>query len=247
MRNFDSGELLVFSTHQMRLHRMKRRIKAWSEAVKHLLDGGKGRYVLKMLTLTYRDIAGWEANHIRDFMNTVKGKMGDDLLSYAWVCEVQKRGAPHYHVMLLVKRGTWVPKPDKAGWWVHGSTNVLQAESPWYLMKYTGKEYQKAYQQQGLPKGARMFGCPQKLGAAAASPDAEFDFRLSAIPNWLAQKIQPIRVGYGLTVTWKRAEGGGWWLRWYEDGELQEKRVYSPWLFEGIERIEPYEYVNQRE
>jgi hypothetical protein len=47
------------------------------------------------------------------------------------------------------------PYPDEAGLWPYGSTRVEEARSPFYLITYLKKEYQKDFSR--FPKGIRVF------------------------------------------------------------------------------------------
>jgi hypothetical protein len=196
-----------------------------------------------MMTLTYADADGWQANHIRDFMSLVKRKLKGALYGYSWVCEVQERGAPHYHVLLMCKRGTRIPKPDEAGWWAHGSTKIETARSPHYLVSYTSNGKNKEYQKRGLPKGARMYAV--WIDQGAVDKDAYFAFRLSAIPGWLQKPLEALHKYVGCGFSWKRVKGGGW--RVVGIVGMEEYIFYSPWTVVDIEYVEPYETVELEE
>ena len=118
------------------------------------------RWNLKFITLTYRGVKDWRAGHMGAFRralnhwcvaNKVKAR-------FVWVAELQKRGAVHYHMVLWLPKGKFLPKIDEQGWWPHGSTNVQTAQNPiGYLMKYASKATPE--QAHAYPRGARMFGC----------------------------------------------------------------------------------------
>lgn len=70
-----------------------------------------------------------------------------------WVAELQERGAVHYHLVLWLPRGVTIPKPDKRGWWAHGTTRIEWARRPvGYLVKYASK----AHPQHHFPKNCRI-------------------------------------------------------------------------------------------
>jgi hypothetical protein len=240
VRHTGKGESLRIDSEQARLRRCQKRVHAWAEALPvpktrkvtrrgYTVDTGP---VMKMITLTYADADGWNPNDIRGFMKTVRRELGSNLLAYAWVAETQERGTPHYHVLLYVKRNAKIPEPDTAGWWTHGYTRIETARKPHYILKYTGKEYQK----EGLPAGARMFAV--WLSKEAVDADGRFAFRLSAVPAWLHGALHEAREHCGAQVTWKRKEGGGWIIR--DTGEV----LYSPWI---VESIEPIDYIEALE
>lgn len=145
-----SGQVVTVDTVKARYDRMRKRIKSWADVVGEV-PGSR----LIMVGLTYRPGEEYQPNHIRDFMSKVKRKLGAGLLGYSWVSELQQRGAIHYHVCMYLKKGTRFPLPDKSGWWAHGSSNVTTAKSPYYMLSYTKKKYQKDYDK--FPLGCRAF------------------------------------------------------------------------------------------
>ena len=112
---------------------------------------------MAMLTLTYRDVNGFEPRHISALLKHIRQWLSrrKKPFIYVWVAELQQRGALHYHVLIWLPRGLTLPKPDKQGWWTHGSTRIEWAKRPiGYLCKYVSKLDIKG----GLPKGARLHG-----------------------------------------------------------------------------------------
>lgn len=225
----------VVNSQEARLKRCRVRVRAWADTLPKL--NRRWRRALKrkglgprlvMLTLTYRGVDDWEANHIRDFMKALRKQLGGKLWAYSWVVEMQERGAPHYHVMLYTAPGAEIPQPDSSGLWPHGLSKIETArKGPWYLVKYTGKAYQK----ERLPKGARMFAV--QIYKGAATDEELFGFRLSAAPPWLQPFIEEARRSCGPTVRWVRYTGGGWLIR--DTGERHE----SGWWVESISRDPP--------
>lgn len=151
---------------RIEIDRDRNRIKRMRTTVGHaarLIDfaAGEGgrRMRKKFWTLTYRDVDGWEPNHINEFRRRVAQwckRKGIDF-RYVWVSELQQRGAVHYHVVVWVPQHIRVPYPDKCGWWTHGSTNTKDVVSPAsYLAKYASKT--TADMSARYPKGARMHG-----------------------------------------------------------------------------------------
>jgi len=209
--NTETGEMFVIDPQKARLSRMRRRVKAWSDALKRYIHGR--RYRMVMITLTYKPGQDWEAGHIRAFMKRVRRRLGAGLVGYAWVAEMQKRGAVHYHVLLVVKRGTSIPRPDKAGWWCYGSTRIETARTVYYILSYTGKEYQKV----GYPKGLRIFAV--WIAKDVITAVERLYFRLSALPAWLANRVAAVVLERRQFP--KRRRGGGWLL----GGEVYR----SPW------------------
>lgn len=214
--NRRSGASFEFDAKKARIRKLQIRVHAWATLLAEFIKLGSFRLV--MLTLTYKRVGQWRPNHIRDFSLRLRRKAGAGLLAYAWVAELQERGAVHYHYLVLCKRGTNLPKPDTSGLWPHGSTRIETARTPYYICKYTGKEYQKSGR---FPKGLRMFGvwASKHLDLDASK---RFIYSTSALPVWLGEKIRSHYEQTSQPVKVKRMAGGGW-----EDSNGQ--RYYSPW------------------
>jgi len=117
------------------------------------------RWNKKFLTLTYADVDGWAPGHIREFLNNLRGwcRFRGVRLRFVWVAELQERGALHYHVIVWLPKGKYLPFADAQGWWPHGRTNIVNAQSPiGYITKYASKA--TAADAMGFPKGARICG-----------------------------------------------------------------------------------------
>jgi hypothetical protein len=95
-------------------------------------------------------------------MKEVKRRLGDSILAWAWVAEIQRRGAVHYHVLFVLPQGARFPAPDKSGLWRHGSTSVVKARSHHYLVRYIGKAHQKDLSR--YPKGCRLYAASIRMG-----------------------------------------------------------------------------------
>jgi hypothetical protein len=150
MYNFRTMQTFVVDTVKARYDRMRRRICAWADVVNGSGMGGE----MVMVGLTYRPGKCYSPNDIRSFMLAMRKKLGDKLWAYAWVSELQERGALHYHVLLYVAPGTRVPYPDKSRMWLLGSSKVdRNVKSVYYIVSYTKKGGQKDYSL--FPEGAR--------------------------------------------------------------------------------------------
>jgi hypothetical protein len=142
-------------------------------------------------------------------------------MSYVWVAEIQsgrfKRTGDavlHYHVMIWLPKGLSLPKPDKQGWWRHGSTKIEWARNPvGYMAKYSSKGGDCSAK---FPKGARIHGCGGLQGEQRQ--EAGYWRR----PRWL-------REATSIQDQVRRQIGGGWID--LDTGEYYE----SPWVvtFEG--------------
>ncbi len=140
-----------------RLRRLRRAVL--TAARMHEFELMHQRFKPAMLTLTYREVGGWQRRHISDLLQRIRVwlRTRGHRLRYVWVAELQQRGALHYHVLLWLPRGLSLPKPDKQGWWTHGSTRIEWARKPaGYLAKYSSKLDSKVGI--GFPAGARLHG-----------------------------------------------------------------------------------------
>jgi len=220
--NERTGETFKPNDIEKRIKRLRRRVWSWCDALKDASSGA----VLKMLTLTYADADAWQANDIRDFMLRLRAALGDNILGYAWVLEIQKRGAPHYHVLVWCKAGTFIPAPDDAGMWSHGMTRVEVARTPFYVFKYSSKCDESSVM--AMPAGARMFAVWIREGVI--SDMARYIFRMSSLGKWLADMLMPLIDEFP-----KRARGGGWLVG---DDWVSSPFITIPFV-ESVPRFKP--------
>lgn len=119
------------------------------------------------ICLTYRDLDEWGkgSKALSKYMNAVRmyvKRVYGVHFYYCWVREMQKRGVPHYHILLIVPRGVRVPKPDES-YWPHGFSNVkLLKFKTWrgierYLVKYLEKEMERGEEGEFL-RYSHVFG-----------------------------------------------------------------------------------------
>lgn len=223
----ETGRQFDTTSEAMRYQRLLRRVRAWCAHVERARERGY-RTRLIMITLTYRSAEDWRPNHIRDFIKRVKRHLKSDAIAVAWVAELQKRGAVHYHVLVYARARARLPKPDTAGWWAHGSTRIEAARSRYYIMKYAQK--QAFCDERGdvldFPPGARIFAV--WIAPRYYSPVVRWIFRLSSIPGWLSEFLlsSPLL----LCADFFRNPGGGWRVRprvrSYRDSSYI---LFSPW------------------
>ena len=119
------------------------------------------------VTFTYRPDVLYSSRHISDVIvrlrEWAKRKRVD--VRYLWCLELTRKGQPHYHLMVRLPRGVMLPKPDKAGWWKHGMTNIQKARNAiGYMAKYASKCTTETMQ--FFPKGARSHGVGGLTGEA---------------------------------------------------------------------------------
>jgi hypothetical protein len=161
---------------------MRRTVLRFADAARDGMASGGSRVSLVMVTLTYRGADDWEPRHISRYVQRCCEWLERRRCSYAyaWVVEMQKRGAPHYHVLFWLPDGVRLPKPDvcqgrqRAPFWPYGMTRIELARSPGYIVKYASKG-----EDEPLPFGARLFG------VGAASREWRRVARWAALPGWV--------------------------------------------------------------
>jgi len=168
----------------MRLYRLRKSIRYSAELFNESRAGKPA-----MLTLTYDSDDDWHKYHVTGLIKCIREYMRrcGHPLRYCWVAELTKRGRVHYHVLLWLPRGVTLPKPDKRGWWPHGSTRIEWAKcAVGYLVKYASKMKSKYDEGQGFPKGLRLH--------ATGGLD-EFQRELRShhmLPKWIREQTTPL-------------------------------------------------------
>ena len=197
--------------HSLRLARMRRAVAIGAAEHQDALPDGF-RFVPMLVTFTYAKVDAWEPNHIRECLNHLREFLAEHKagpLRCQWVAELQERGAVHYHAIIWWPSRLFMPNPDDAGWWPHGSSNVKRARhAVAYLAKYASKGTPEGEQ---FPKGLRLHGCR----GLPVSPRRRRAWLLR--PKWLRVLTTP-------DMHLDRAPGGGWVD--VETGEF----FLSPWI-----------------
>jgi len=215
------GKMIQVDSEKMRLSRLQRRLSVWARCINEVSLRRKTRVLGLLLTYdqTGRNHDGipqtWEANHINQFIVSVRNQLGFLLLGYAWVAELHRSGAVHYHVCLVVDNS--VPPlarleiDDIKQWWPYGYSwlrTKSKAGKPYrasskYLMKYA----QKGSDNRGkFPKGLRIFSVVIRCELPAVS---SLFFRLSAACSMVRGFIMKLwddlkKMGQSFNVTgWK--------------------------------------------
>lgn len=157
------GRVSVVDQFLVRLSKMRARVGAWAKVVDSYRAAHGGQLV--MVTLTYRGADDYRPGHIGSYLLLLRNYLQSGLIGWAWVSELQRRGAVHYHLVALIEDGARIPKPDDSGMWPHGMSRVERAKTAFYLLTYTGKERQKDLGR--YPKGCRLYGVSVRgLGAS---------------------------------------------------------------------------------
>ena len=211
-----------------RVHHLVDRMRAWCDTGSMVL----GDYRLVMVTVTYAPGQEWCPGDFADYVNKVSHYLGDSLISYAWVDELQcanREGVSHYHCLLMVKRGTDVPAPDTSGMWSKGMSERSTAHSVYYLMQYVKKPEQKGLGEYHYPPGARIFGASWRHLRLIALQQgqkvreyADYVIRLTMLPRW----VKDVCKSTADLLSIRHRPGGGWVLG---------NAVYSsPWRVQGV-------------
>jgi len=211
------GEVVYLDDGVRRIKRLRKRVSRFGRTVAEPMIKD-GRATMLMVTLTYRPGEDPKPGDRKIFMRKVRRKMGDALLAYTNVAELQKRGAVHYHYLLVIRRGAWLPTPDKSGLWEHGSTNVKRnLQSAGYLLKYVSKAEAGDFD---LPRNTRAYDVRCREVAEISTAQL-MDLRLSTLPFWLEELVKD------------------WCM---ETGHFPERKLGGIWTISGQEYSSPWTY-----
>jgi len=174
------------------------------------------RYRPFMITLTYRDGVEWRSEHISKFLDAMQAwavRQTGSRFPYLWVMELTKKGRPHFHVLIWAPARLTIPKPDKRGWWKHGSRSAGSRvervrNSVGYVAKYASKFASKDAE---FPPNARIHG----VGGITA-------WERRVVAWWKMPKDLRDDKGEGVNL-WHRCPGGGWYNR------STHERILSQW------------------
>ncbi len=158
------GAGLRIDTRKARLARMRSAVITAAEHHEKATRGGGFRWKRSMVTLTYRRVDQWRADHITHALKCLRewGRRAGIKPRYCWVAELQQRGAVHYHVLVWLPRGYTMPHWDRRGWWPHGMTRTdkVKKSAVGYVAKYASKmANDDTAEKLKFPKGCRMHGC----------------------------------------------------------------------------------------
>lgn len=178
---------------------MRRAVRTAASVVQRGVDSSGSRWYPVMLTLTYRPGVDYRPRHVSELLKRVREWMDRRgvRFRYVWVAELQRRGAVHWHVLLWLPVRFQIPKPDRRGWWPHGSTRVERARhAAGYIAKYASK----MDEDQQFPRGLRLHGRGGLEGPQRC------EVRWWVLPRYVREAFGEWQLG-GVPV---RARGGGW-------------------------------------
>jgi hypothetical protein len=153
--------------NRLRAQRLKKSVITSARLHDDEATKGSTRGSWYMLTTTYANGSVSSARDISDLLKRIrryfdrvvrlKYRSFRPVFRYLWVGELTKRLVPHYHVLIWIPRGVFIPKVDNKGWWPHGSTQIEKARNAvGYLAKYASKFCGAAAA--AFPKGFRTHG-----------------------------------------------------------------------------------------
>lgn len=183
------GKIIETDSFKNRLWRLRTALHSWVDIIENINEKGVS-LEKKMITLTYAKAEDWQPKQITKYTKFLRRFLGDSLYSYAWVAELQERGAIHYHIVAYVKKGVKIPHPDKPVGhknfiaWEHGLSNIKTCQKPAYLVSYLGKEKQKDFHK--FPLGARAYGIYVSLEFKSLILGYK-KFRM--LPTWLQDEL----------------------------------------------------------
>jgi hypothetical protein len=214
-----SGSRLFLDPVASRLSRMRRSTITAARLITEDAAAGGFRWKAAMVTLTYRPGRTYAPRDVSEFLKRARqwaARRGFDL-RYVWVLELTRAGVPHYHVVLWLPKGTSMPKPDKQGWWPHGSTRIEWARN---AVGYIAKYASKGGDMKALPPGSRI------CGSGGLSDDARNVRAWWLSPGWVRHQWTP-------DDRPRASAGGGWcslvsgeWLPSPWDVGFEFGRVY---------------------
>ena len=195
----ETGEIIELDTSEevlleKRVKRLRRRLNEWWDYLQQLLASKTVTEV--MITLTYEDLEKFQKGDLSYFLQKLRKycKYHEiKLYAYFWVLEFQKRGVPHYHILLIFDRVRFkkLPFPDKfRTWWRKGLTRIefVRKNARNYLSKYISKcDYLELLKTEKFKK-VRLFG--YFISFTIQKPDLKFFlYRLTKLPEWLRFEV----------------------------------------------------------
>ena len=226
-----SYERLFEHGRQQSFKRMKRSARLFVKILKKAVASDPTLRTAKAIaiTLTFRDMAAFKqckerkprsgiAQFLKDTVQYIERK-GVQVIGYGVVLELQARGVPHYHILLIVNKYIRLRKPDQ--WlWNYGSSSIaslgsVNRLSVNYLVKYLQKPAQKGW----ATYEDRIMNCDtgrwqvndplygvKKFIWVLRLPDWREVFRWLRLPDYIR------RFSYFFKELPKKISGAGWFF-----------------------------------
>jgi hypothetical protein len=209
----NDGSYTMIDNAVNRINRLNKRLRKWEEVVKKYAEIAEIRAY--KIGLSYKPSKSWKEKDITEYIKNVKDYLGvDNLIAYAWVAEMQRRGEVHYHLEMITNvKGKKIPMPDKKGHWRNGSSN--REEIAYVEVGYLSSDYmRKKEQKSNYPKGIRIHNT--WLNGKYFGEVEYWALRSVSYPEWLVEKINYAGL---INPIIKRAKGGGFIVKADENGE----------------------------
>jgi hypothetical protein len=225
-------DAFIIDSKLMRLKGMQKAVRTAARLIQDGITQGGFRHRVAMLTLTYANGDDWQPKHITACINCIREylrRKGHELYG-VWVAELQKRGVIHYHLLIWLPKGLTLPKPDKRGWWKHGSTRIEWARKPvGYLTGYTTQDKNEG--KGNFPKAARIHGA---LGLTKLQKMERRWWRFpkyirERFPEWRDDVIRAEGGGFTARATGEWMPGQFVFMGFCTQGPILCKRLTSEW------------------
>ncbi|WJI17478.1 replication initiation protein [Pseudoxanthomonas winnipegensis] len=217
--------------NRIRSLRLKKSIVTGARLHDEEAKKGSTRGAWYMLTTTYRRGCGSSPRDISDLLKrlrrfvcaAIRSRYRGDrpVFRYLWVGELTKALVPHYHVLIWIPRGVFIPKADAMGWWAHGMTKIERARNAvGYLAKYASKF--TAEVSGAFPKGFRTHG------VGGLNQESKRELRWWKAPLAARQELGPladIRKALGGYVD--RLTGAFWASPWHVFYDLAQHKTIA--------------------
>lgn len=235
---------MLVSKEALKKGRIRKKRKILRFVCKYINGMGKA----KMITLTFRDRdsfiefvdkEGGIARFLRYLRSLYYERTGGrkDII-WVWVMELQERGIPHYHILLITGQDFYIEFPDVSGQWKWGMTNIrtLRYISKNYLSKYLSKAEQFLISVKkffGLSRALRTYGYPVKLGKVRLFRYL-FRFR-QLVEQYIGKKIRALSfmdeeglhlLGYEVDGVRLNPDAYFWWIDIIRQRIFEENEDY---------------------
>lgn len=215
----DSGEITI-SPEKSRMRRLRTGLLRSADGIEKSLSGV--RYRALMVTPTYAPGVDYEPKQISRALDALQrwATAEGHWMWAVWRLEYGAlSGRLHYHVLVWLPEGAFMPSWDNAGWWPHGMTKTEKARNPiGYLSKYASKPAVWVGERRFNTKGARWWGGRIPLAV-------RLDVRFWCAPAWVRDKADALGGIFGCGV--QRLQFGWWRIGAFE--------FRSPWEFLRLE------------
>lgn len=129
--------VIELDPNRIRAQRLKKSVITGARLHDEEAKKGSFRGAWYMLTTTYADGSDSGPRDVSELLKRIRGHFNRvirlkyrsyrPVFRYLWVGELTKRLVPHYHILIWIPRGVFIPKADKRGWWPHGHTQIQKA------------------------------------------------------------------------------------------------------------------------